>query len=64
MHRYSGTVATHEAYFYTFDALPLWIVMSLYCVVWPARALMERRSGTLELGSRQELNPAKPYSFA
>ncbi|KAJ7349792.1 RTA1 like protein-domain-containing protein [Mycena albidolilacea] len=61
---YSGTVATHEAYFYTFDALPLWIVMSLYCVVWPARALMERRSGILELGSRQELNPGKPYSFA
>ncbi|KAJ7151855.1 RTA1 like protein-domain-containing protein [Mycena crocata] len=36
---YSGTIATHEAYFYLFDALPLWISMTLFCVVWPVRVL-------------------------
>ncbi|KAJ7505373.1 RTA1 like protein-domain-containing protein [Mycena galericulata] len=36
---YKGTVATHEGYFYALDALPLWIAMTLYCFVWPVRAL-------------------------
>ncbi|KAF7365269.1 hypothetical protein MVEN_00398700 [Mycena venus] len=52
---YNGTIATHEAYFYAFDTLPLWIAMSLYCIVWPTRALM-KRSEQLELGSRRQLN--------
>ncbi|KAJ7618008.1 RTA1 like protein-domain-containing protein [Roridomyces roridus] len=34
---YNGRVATHEVYFYTLDSLPLWIVMSFYCVIWPPR---------------------------
>ncbi|KAJ7143964.1 RTA-like protein, partial [Mycena epipterygia] len=34
-----GIIATHEAYFYLFDSLPLWISMTLYCFVWPIRAL-------------------------
>lgn len=58
LHRYNGTIATHEAYFYAFDTLPLWIAMSLYAVVWPARALMDRYR-PLELGSRQQLNQRK-----
>ncbi|KAJ7794147.1 RTA1 like protein-domain-containing protein [Mycena olivaceomarginata] len=55
---YNGTIATHEAYFYAFDTLPLWIAMSLYAVVWPARALMDRYR-PLELGSRRQLNQRK-----
>ncbi|KAJ6608371.1 RTA-like protein [Mycena sp. CBHHK59/15] len=38
--------------FLRFDTLPLWLAMSLYCVVWPARALVKRYD-QLELGSRQ-----------
>ncbi|KAJ6484887.1 RTA1 like protein-domain-containing protein [Mycena sanguinolenta] len=45
---YSGTIATHEVYFYFFDALPLWLSMSLYCFVWPVRAF-GNRSGDMEL---------------
>ncbi|KAJ7794146.1 RTA-like protein [Mycena olivaceomarginata] len=37
---YSGTIVLHEVYFYIFDALPLWISMSLYCFVWPPRAFI------------------------
>ncbi|KAJ7183411.1 RTA1 like protein-domain-containing protein [Mycena filopes] len=48
---YNGRVATHEGFFYSLDALPLWIAMSLYCVVWPARALMPRQ-GQMELKQR------------
>ncbi|KAJ7480660.1 RTA1 like protein-domain-containing protein [Mycena latifolia] len=33
----TGYLSTHEGYFYAFDALPLWLAMSLYCVVWPTR---------------------------
>ncbi|KAJ7152853.1 RTA1 like protein-domain-containing protein [Mycena filopes] len=40
---FSGVVATHEGYFYFFDALPLWLSMTLYCVVWPAQALIPRQ---------------------
>ncbi|KAJ7144545.1 RTA1 like protein-domain-containing protein [Mycena epipterygia] len=36
---YTGFVSTHEGYFYIFDALPLWISMTLYCFVWPPRFL-------------------------
>ncbi|KAJ7099056.1 RTA1 like protein-domain-containing protein [Mycena crocata] len=36
---YDGTIATHEGYFYVFDALPLWICMTLFCIVWPVRVL-------------------------
>ncbi|KAJ7780593.1 RTA1 like protein-domain-containing protein [Mycena maculata] len=47
---YSGVIATHEGYFYVFDSLPLWLAMTLYCVVWPARAL-NVHSGQMELQS-------------
>ncbi|KAJ6536444.1 RTA1 like protein-domain-containing protein [Mycena vulgaris] len=39
---YNGFIATHEGYFYSFDTLPLWIAMTLYCVVWPTRFLTSR----------------------
>ncbi|KAJ7511903.1 RTA1 like protein-domain-containing protein [Mycena galericulata] len=39
---YTGFVSTHEGYFYIFDALPLWISMTLYCFVWPPRFLVAR----------------------
>ncbi|KAF7346235.1 hypothetical protein MSAN_01850500 [Mycena sanguinolenta] len=53
---YTGTISTHEGYFYLFDTVPLWISMSLYCVVWPVRALFNRSEQQLELGSRKNLN--------
>ncbi|KAJ7158256.1 RTA-like protein [Mycena crocata] len=34
-----GYLTTHEGYFYLFDALPLWIAMTLFCFVWPVRVL-------------------------
>ncbi|GAA6017618.1 hypothetical protein JCM11491_005303 [Sporobolomyces phaffii] len=34
---YSGYLPTHEGYFWSLDALPLWLAMSLYAVWWPAR---------------------------
>ncbi|KAJ6489377.1 RTA1 like protein-domain-containing protein [Mycena vulgaris] len=40
---YNGFLAVHEGYFYLFDSLPLWIAMSLYCVVWPTRFLNSRQ---------------------
>ncbi|KAK6992204.1 RTA1 like protein-domain-containing protein [Favolaschia claudopus] len=36
---FDGYLAVHEGYFYIFDALPLWISMSLFCLVWPVRVL-------------------------
>ncbi|KAJ7784623.1 RTA1 like protein-domain-containing protein [Mycena metata] len=51
-------IATHEGYFYFFDSLPLWIAMTLYCIVWPTRALFMRREQVVEL-----LNvPTKTYA--
>ncbi|KAF7327992.1 hypothetical protein MKEN_00379800 [Mycena kentingensis (nom. inval.)] len=49
---YSGPVRTTEVYFYTLDALPLWISMTLYCFVWPARVLNRTPvSGTSSLAT-------------
>ncbi|KAF8203425.1 RTA1 like protein-domain-containing protein [Mycena galopus ATCC 62051] len=61
---YSGVIATHEAYFYVFDAIPLWISMSLYCIVWPVRALTTHSGlghNQLALGSRQNLSQPKSF---
>ncbi|KAJ6571883.1 RTA1 like protein-domain-containing protein [Mycena capillaripes] len=41
----NGFIALHEAYFYSYDTLALWISMSLYCIVWPPRFLSTQRSG-------------------
>ncbi|KAJ7359732.1 RTA1 like protein-domain-containing protein [Mycena albidolilacea] len=40
---HKGYISTHEAFFYCFDALPLWIAMTLYCSVWPPRFLNTTR---------------------
>ncbi|KAJ6559245.1 RTA1 like protein-domain-containing protein [Mycena vulgaris] len=45
---YSGTIAVHEGYFYCFDSLPLWTAMTLFCFVWPTRAL-NTHPGQMEL---------------
>ena len=37
--RATGKIFTHEAYFYGLDALPLWLGMSLFYLVWPPRVL-------------------------
>ncbi|KAJ6553416.1 RTA1 like protein-domain-containing protein [Mycena capillaripes] len=58
---YNGRIATHEGYFYALDALPLWVAMTLYAVVWPSRALMMHYE-KLELGSTTHLNPPKFYA--
>ncbi|KAJ7036790.1 RTA1 like protein-domain-containing protein [Mycena alexandri] len=55
---YSGYITTHEGFFYIFDTVPLWIAMTLYCVVWPTRALVER-PGHMELTTKSFL-PAAP----
>ncbi|BGP38662.1 hypothetical protein JCM10450v2_002612 [Rhodotorula kratochvilovae] len=34
---HDGYLATHEGWFYLFDALPLWIAMSLFAYCWPTR---------------------------
>ncbi|KAJ7736475.1 RTA1 like protein-domain-containing protein [Mycena metata] len=44
---YTGFVSIHEGYFYVFDALPLWIAMTLYCFVWPSRFLPVPTSGVI-----------------
>ncbi|KAJ7500450.1 RTA1 like protein-domain-containing protein [Mycena galericulata] len=41
---FNGYITTHEAYFYLFDSLPLWISMTLYCIVWPKRCLSNSRA--------------------
>ncbi|KAJ7480667.1 RTA1 like protein-domain-containing protein [Mycena latifolia] len=43
---FDGYIATHEFFFYLFDALPLWLAMSLYCVVWPTRFLHPHASAS------------------
>ncbi|CAK5265174.1 unnamed protein product [Mycena citricolor] len=48
---YNGYVATHESFFYIFDALPLWLSMSLYCFVWPTRFLHGREARDVPLGT-------------
>ncbi|GAA5949403.1 hypothetical protein JCM3765_003398 [Sporobolomyces pararoseus] len=50
---YDGYLATHEAYFYLFDALPLLISMSLYAIFWPPRFIEGARS----IGSYESLEP-------
>ncbi|KAJ7069791.1 RTA1 like protein-domain-containing protein [Mycena amicta] len=52
---YSGTVFTHEGYFYVFDSLPLWIAMSLYCVIWPIRAFNRSSLSSMEMSSQKQL---------
>ncbi|KAJ7670263.1 RTA1 like protein-domain-containing protein [Mycena rosella] len=36
---HNGYISVHEEYFYLFDALGLWISMTLFCFVWPTRVL-------------------------
>ncbi|KAF8143677.1 RTA1 like protein-domain-containing protein [Mycena galopus ATCC 62051] len=48
----SGYLAQHEVFLYCFDALPLWLAMSVYCVVWPTRALQFRSMPTLAPASQ------------
>ncbi|KAM0793735.1 hypothetical protein ACM66B_001157 [Microbotryomycetes sp. NB124-2] len=49
---YDSFLATHEVFFYLLDALPLWIVVNLYCLFWPGRLLKKN----------QPLYVASPYS--
>jgi hypothetical protein len=52
-------MATHEAFFYSLDAFPLWLGMTLFVFLWPARCLSSRAlehtyTGTsnMEMGKR------------
>ncbi|KAK4050418.1 hypothetical protein OIV83_003488 [Microbotryomycetes sp. JL201] len=49
---YDSFLATNEVFFYLLDALPLWIVMNVYCLFWPGRLLKRNQS----------LNVASSYS--
>ncbi|KAJ7503434.1 RTA1 like protein-domain-containing protein [Mycena galericulata] len=48
---HKGFISTHEVFFYLFDSLALWIVMTLYCSVWPPRFLDDtpREAEAIEL---------------
>ncbi|KAJ7463456.1 RTA1 like protein-domain-containing protein, partial [Mycena galericulata] len=51
---HKGYISTHEVFFYCFDALPLWIAMTLYCSVWPPRFLnTTREAEAMELQKNQ-----------
>ncbi|KAJ6551733.1 RTA1 like protein-domain-containing protein [Mycena capillaripes] len=39
VHSNNGYLVRHEVFLYSLDALPLWLAMNIYCVVWPTRAL-------------------------
>ncbi|KAJ7833873.1 RTA-like protein [Mycena olivaceomarginata] len=39
-----GYLVQHEVFLYACDALPVWLAMSVYCFVWPTRALVSRPS--------------------
>lgn len=54
--RYNGYITTHEAFFYLFDSLPLWLSMTLYCIVWPKRCLSDSRAD----GANIVLHAVKP----
>ncbi|GAA5989630.1 hypothetical protein JCM5350_003201 [Sporobolomyces pararoseus] len=41
---FTGYIATHEVFFYLFDALPLLLSMSLYSIFWPPRFVQGSRS--------------------
>lgn len=36
---HDGALKTTETWFYLLDALPLWICMTLFCVIWPPRVI-------------------------
>ncbi|KAJ6478275.1 RTA-like protein [Mycena sanguinolenta] len=51
---HKGYISTHEVFFYCFDALSLWITMTLYCSVWPPRFLnTTREAEIMELQKNQ-----------
>ncbi|GAA6042580.1 hypothetical protein JCM8097_003141 [Rhodosporidiobolus ruineniae] len=43
-----GFIATHEAFFYLFDATPLWLSMVLFAFVWPTRYIAGAEEATKE----------------
>lgn len=42
---YSGYLTTHEVYYITLDALPLWLGIVVYAWFWPAKYLHFENSG-------------------
>jgi hypothetical protein len=36
---HDGPLKTTETWFYLLDALPLWISMTLFCIIWPPRVI-------------------------
>ncbi|KAJ7924061.1 RTA1 like protein-domain-containing protein [Mycena leptocephala] len=53
----NGYLIQHEVFLYCFDALPLWLAMSIYCIVWPTRALVLRP--TYQTSSQIPLDPVQ-----
>ncbi|KAJ7184798.1 RTA1 like protein-domain-containing protein [Mycena filopes] len=45
---FNSYLSTHEAFTYSLDTLPIWVGMSMYCVVWPPKFL--RPLGSTEAG--------------
>ncbi|KAF7985913.1 hypothetical protein HWV62_43820 [Athelia sp. TMB] len=44
---YHGYVPTHEAFFYCFDSVPLFLAIGLYAFVWPPAYTHQEQSGAL-----------------
>jgi hypothetical protein len=57
LRRQNGYLMQHEVFLYCFDALPLWLAMSIYCIVWPTRALGLRP--TYQTSSQIPLDPVQ-----
>ncbi|KAJ7026822.1 RTA1 like protein-domain-containing protein [Mycena alexandri] len=61
---FHSALSTEEAYVYCLDTLPVWVAMSMYCVVWPPRFLVlpsqqPLRGGlTLEPNNHSSSTPA------
>ncbi|GAA5910632.1 hypothetical protein JCM6882_001044 [Rhodosporidiobolus microsporus] len=54
---HGGYLKTTEVWFYLLDALPLWISMTLFCVIWPPRVLDGVEAGAGEAARE----PYQPY---
>lgn len=56
---YSGYLSTHEIYYITLDALPLWLGIVVYAYYWPPRFLhFDRRAEDRDEETLQDLSHA------
>ena len=65
---YDGVLRTTEGYFYGLDALPLWIAIAVFAVIWPPTFLPEDHKPFADLSGgsydMQRLNTESPTDVA